>query len=531
MLTGFADLRAEKASLNEALIVHRRAGGRPSGTLVVFVHGFAGNRYNTWGNFPKFLIEDFSDLDVGLYAYRTGLNRLRITRSISLEAEATVLADILRDCTAYSRVILLGHSMGGLLCKFAIKDLIDRDDQTTLGRLKGLFLLATPQAGSHWVPPFLSFLTNDTRALRSHGATIERMHRTFVNRITADGTSPGKVHLPVFAITASDDIWVSALSSGLEIPSSHRKVVRAAHTNIARPLAKDDDVYEWVLVRMRDLLRHEPSAGKSNTPSREDRRKSEECVAHHRVAYAEGRILESLHHISEAYRLTPDDTYVASRYASTLMRVGREKSVADLLDVAKKKGLYDDAIKGIEAEHLRRQGNPETALRILESVHNSAHYNIAYEKGMCNLLLYSQRRRPSDLLHAWAQLKEAHQIFPTQWWVTTNLAIAAQVVGKRDENVEQVALTQLEDAIRKYPLKASSRIYRLFYYVMLHDEEELAAAIASDHDICPSTMEVACDFFDTAQERVALICPHEEEAEHFMRALEGWSLRFTLLHP
>jgi hypothetical protein len=366
------------------------------------------------------------------------------------------------------------------------------------------------------------------RALKSHGAHIERMHRTFTNRVTADGGSSGKVHLPVFAVTASDDIWVSALSSGLDIPSSRLKVVRGAHTQIAKPLTKDDDVYKWVLTRMRDLVRDVQGVGDSNPPNLEDKKKSEEFVVLYQGAYAAGRILESLGYITEAYRLTPRDTKVVSRYATALMRVGREKAVTELIDLVKRDGLYDDAIKGMEAEYLRRQGNPEKALRILESVHNPAHYNISYEKGMCDLLIYSQRRRPSDLLHALAHLKDAHRIFPRHWWITTNLAIAAQVIRKRDEEVEQLAISQLEEAIQKHPLKASARIYRLFYYVMLHDAEKLAATIASDHEDCSSTMEVGCDFFDTAQERVALICSNKDEAEHFMAALEGWSLQFTV---
>ena len=71
------DQFAEPANLNEVadqpVIVHRRNGGSAT-RIVIFVHGLGGSRYgnhSTWGNFPKFIFEDISDLDVGLYQYET----------------------------------------------------------------------------------------------------------------------------------------------------------------------------------------------------------------------------------------------------------------------------------------------------------------------------------------------------------------------------------------------------------------------------------------------------------------------------
>ena len=55
--------------------------------------------------------------DVRLYQYRTAISPLRITQSVSLEDEARVFADLIRDPLAkYNTIVLMGHSMGGLLC-------------------------------------------------------------------------------------------------------------------------------------------------------------------------------------------------------------------------------------------------------------------------------------------------------------------------------------------------------------------------------------------------------------------------------
>lgn len=102
------------------------------------------------------------------------------------------------------------------------------------------------------------------RALNPHGPLIERVNRTFLDRVSGEYRTPGMIFLPVFAVTASEDAWVSVLSSGLNIESSNRKVVRGAHTKIVKPASKDDDTYQWVLTRMRDLSTDRPAPFDSN---------------------------------------------------------------------------------------------------------------------------------------------------------------------------------------------------------------------------------------------------------------------------
>jgi hypothetical protein len=53
--------------------------------------------------------------------------------------------------------------------------LIDRDDRTTLAVIAGLFMLASPMAGSLRVLSFLALLSPDARALPPHGALVEKI--------------------------------------------------------------------------------------------------------------------------------------------------------------------------------------------------------------------------------------------------------------------------------------------------------------------------------------------------------------------
>lgn len=253
----------------ESLFLHRRRDGEIGQAVVIFVHGLGGSRYGTWQNFPSFLYQDLAETDIGLYAYRTALKRLRFWASIELEDEGTVLADMLRDLASdYATIILVAHSMGGILSKVAIKDLIDRNDHATLSGLRGLFLMATPQIGSFWVPNILPWFSKDMRALWPHGRLVAAVTQTFTNRVTSElGIAiSGRFSIPVWAVLAADDIWVSKLSAGLSIPDAQKKRVHGSHTRIVKPQTKDSDAYQWVLGHIRTMIQPPPGQGPAPQP-------------------------------------------------------------------------------------------------------------------------------------------------------------------------------------------------------------------------------------------------------------------------
>ena len=110
-------------STDEPLVIHGHGDHAASG-VVVFIHGLGGSRYgdrSTWGRLPEFLFDDVPDVDVALYAYRTGVRRLfRRSQSIELERESHVLDDLLRDLDDYEWAALVGHSMDGISAEAAL---------------------------------------------------------------------------------------------------------------------------------------------------------------------------------------------------------------------------------------------------------------------------------------------------------------------------------------------------------------------------------------------------------------------------
>jgi hypothetical protein len=193
------------------------------------------------------------DVDVGMYQYRTLFGRLRITRSVSLDKEAQVFADLVRDpLRGYKSVVLIGHSMGGLLCKALIQRLLEAGSRNAVSRIGGLILMATPQLGVLRIPASLSFLSYDARALRAHGELVTRINRTFEDRVALDEGvfTLRKVTIPTWAVEGVYDLWVDPLSSGIGLASSRRKVVRGSHASIVKPADKQADAYSWVRERV-----------------------------------------------------------------------------------------------------------------------------------------------------------------------------------------------------------------------------------------------------------------------------------------
>lgn len=232
---------------DEPIVIHARSR-REATSLVLFVHGLTGHRYGYWGNTPRFVLEDLPTTDVGLYFYRTAWRRFGLFRSIDIEDEARVLADALQQLRLYRTVTIVGHSMGGLLAKIAIADLVSRGHENTLRRVAGLVLMASPQLGSLRVPRLLKVFSRDGRALFPHNKTIQRVDTIFTSRLCLDqAVAPlDKQNIPTWAMVAAEDFWVDALSAGIGVPETQKLTVRGTHGSIINPRHKLADSYVFL---------------------------------------------------------------------------------------------------------------------------------------------------------------------------------------------------------------------------------------------------------------------------------------------
>ena len=241
---------------DEPLVVHQKS--KSNKALIIFVHGLGGSRYgedSTWGNFPKFIYDELPQFDIGLYEFRSLMRRAKFWKSVRLSDEAEVFADIIRDIGSYQTIILVGHSMGGLLCMAAIVHLVDTRQCDVLRRVGGLILMATPQTGSQRVPTLLSYLSKDFRALKPHGEFVRHLQDTLLNsKVILDETraQAGDILIPTWAVLGDSDYWVDKLSAGLNLPATRKKTVRGTHTEIVKPQSKEFDAYQYVRDRIQE---------------------------------------------------------------------------------------------------------------------------------------------------------------------------------------------------------------------------------------------------------------------------------------
>lgn len=234
------------------LVIARRRGGVIGTRLIVLVHGLGGDRITTWGNMPEWLFEDLEseDVDIGLFGYRSGHKRLFRLNSAPFAAQAQLLADTIRHGD-YTQIVLVGHSMGGLVCKQAVRHLNDLGAEDALGKLRGLILLASPALGSRRAPRFFGFFSGDADVLAVHSQQTTDIQR-FWNAQVASAVP--KIMLPTYAAHGLYDKLVGEASALLDVPVENTTTVAADHTSICKPESRNDPAYVWTRNSARGTL-------------------------------------------------------------------------------------------------------------------------------------------------------------------------------------------------------------------------------------------------------------------------------------
>ena len=128
--------------------------------LVVLCHGWHGHLTRTWGDFEA-IYQEFQDLqvaDVLFLGYRKSPTAIDLLASFFADALRDVFPDYSHvggEVTrSYSKLLLIGHSMGSLAIRRALVQMNKRRDKCDSCRLicesTELLLFACPQKGVDW---------------------------------------------------------------------------------------------------------------------------------------------------------------------------------------------------------------------------------------------------------------------------------------------------------------------------------------------------------------------------------------------
>lgn len=136
--------------------IHRGDSARPA---IVFVHGLGGDLFDTWVG-PGTSRDDFwlnwvgqdTDCDTWTLGYDSALSRWQ-NQAMPLPDQGTQVAQLLAVHAGLKdrNIVLVGHSMGGLVIKTLITQSLVAGDARArglVGRIRGVVFVATPHQGS-----------------------------------------------------------------------------------------------------------------------------------------------------------------------------------------------------------------------------------------------------------------------------------------------------------------------------------------------------------------------------------------------
>lgn len=218
--------------------------------LIVFVHGFKSSNKAAWAQFPSLLLGDdeLKDFNVVFSGFRTGL----CIQTNSIREEGDLLASFLHDTVRgnhqkYQRIVLVGHSMGGLVIMRALLTL-ERDHPEVLDEHDfRVATFGTPYMGvenTGLLPPFCG--NRQTEGLALFNEDLYETTRRF-----AQGFNQGREgrritpSVPLYTFYGKDDKLVPP-ASACGFNARNCEVVDGDHTAIVKPETRKHLAYSSV---------------------------------------------------------------------------------------------------------------------------------------------------------------------------------------------------------------------------------------------------------------------------------------------
>lgn len=248
----------------QLLQVHKpvNSTGKPR---IVFIHGLDGDMRSTWMSdrnteatlWPKWLGED-TQCPVWLLGYGAALSRWKAD-AMALPQLASALLECLASEPALSGgpLVLVGHSLGGLVIKTAVKQGIGRDverHKQLVQAIKGIAFVGTPHFGSK-----LASIASWFRVVRANpqvsdlaldDAYLEELNQLFVKLLMDLGikarvyTETQPMRLPgILRWLPLGATVVSPSSSQPHIPGEAGTPEEADHRSICKPKDRASGIY------------------------------------------------------------------------------------------------------------------------------------------------------------------------------------------------------------------------------------------------------------------------------------------------
>jgi pimeloyl-ACP methyl ester carboxylesterase len=205
--------------------------------LILFVHGLAGSD-GSWGKFDELIATDpqlSKKVETAHFTYPTKLVRWWPFGWKSMRTQQiadSLMTEIDRRFVHFERILLVCHSMGGLVGKRYIIANLERGLPL---RVQGIIFFATPHTGAGLATAanLLSTQHYHVRQLRKDSDFLDLVTRSWVD-LKCDSK------LRTFYVTAGQDQVVHAKSSEGPPGSHHDTIANAGHISVIKPESAHD---------------------------------------------------------------------------------------------------------------------------------------------------------------------------------------------------------------------------------------------------------------------------------------------------
>lgn len=237
-------------------------------SLVVFVHGLTGGmgtwEYNEHVSFPSLLLADprVDGFDIACFNYFTTFTNI-YGASISIVARLLgtlksfrknlpieEIGELLKtefavNFNKYKKIIIIAHSMGGLISKYCILQQLEHDGRTPV---TGFISLAVPHQGAK-AASIASLISSNTHVgdLKVLGEAIDKLNRSW---------NQSNLTPEVKYVYGAHDIIVEKNSAiPTDTPKANAIAVNEDHIGICKPKDTQQTVYVAVVSFIEDLAK------------------------------------------------------------------------------------------------------------------------------------------------------------------------------------------------------------------------------------------------------------------------------------
>lgn len=260
------------------LQVHRGREDRPA---IVFVHGLGGNAVTTWQDWPMWVGED-TGFDTWVVGYEAALSAW-LEEALPLNRQADQIADLLASCRglAGKPLILVGHSMGGLLIKAMMLQGSRKGVahiERLVERVAAVVFVATPHSGAglanfaQALGPIIK-TNSQVKSLELHDSNLSELNAQFRQlvaerklaiQVYAEGKDVAIYKKLLIRVRFGGVRVVNPTSSDPGLPNVTPTFLEEDHISIAKPRSRSDQIHVSLLAFVERVV-GEPNVGASVT--------------------------------------------------------------------------------------------------------------------------------------------------------------------------------------------------------------------------------------------------------------------------